>query len=177
MPQCLPLEMSASLPFCNFLTCCYPTSLPQCLPLSLLLCLPLYMPASMSISQPTALPALKPTAMPAFVYSMPASMPACFRSCPSNGTVHTSGLLGLWLGICEGWTLIQSFYNCQAYHTWWRWAFFITHLHCKFSPSVYSPETLIHPLDRPWRWNNLTLSVGIQYMHCMCIPNVKILKI
>ncbi len=38
-------------------------------------------------------------------------------------------LLGPWLGICEGWTLMQSFYNGQAYHTWWRLGLFMTHLH------------------------------------------------
>ncbi len=103
--------------------------------------------------------ASKPTDLPASVYGcfygclsayyfeclclcLPPCLPASLPACPT-GTKNlmfctfSVRLLGLKLGICEGWTLIQSFYNCQAYHTWWRWAF-LSHIGAVNSLPVYA---------------------------------------
>ncbi len=110
---CMYGLFNACLPLC--LAACY-----KCLSLSLILCLLAGLCICLPLCKPTAFPGLclwLPLCLPA---SIPVSLtgPTYLRFC-----TFSERLLGLWLGICKGWTLIQSFYNCQAYHTWWRWAF------------------------------------------------------
>ncbi len=80
---------------------------------------------SLLLYLPLSVPAL------ACTVCLPTSISLCFTWSTYLGCcTFCELLLGLWLGICEGWTLMQSFYNGQAYHTWWRLGLFMTHLHC-----------------------------------------------